>query len=204
MRFDQDNSGLIDRRELQAALQGFGFSLPTDMVAKLEKRFAPPMKPGERQSAGITFDRFLMACVTVKHYTEAFRRLDPNNVGQAMMDYTTFVSAAVACRQCLEAGAKVCLECFSSSLCLAHDGAELCELHEADSRWTLSWTLPLSGMRHGPFLRPNKMIIPCDYYPASTGNDTLAGNCLHVAGSCKVYHGGRRAGVSAHVSTRVH
>lgn len=62
------------------------------MVGKLEKRFSPPMKPGERQSAGITFDRFLMACVTVKHYTEAFRRLDPNGVGQATMDYTTFVS----------------------------------------------------------------------------------------------------------------
>ncbi|CAK9786342.1 EF-hand [Cutaneotrichosporon oleaginosum] len=95
-RFDQDNSGLIDRRELQAALQGFGFSLPADMVAKLEKRFSPPMKPGERQSAGITFDRFLMACVTVKHYTEAFRRLDPNNVGQATMDYISFVSCADA------------------------------------------------------------------------------------------------------------
>lgn len=90
-RFDQDNSGLIDRRELHAALQGFGFSLPSDMVRKLEKRFAPPPKAGEERGKGISFDRFLMACVTVKHYTEAFRRYDPNNTGTATMDYHAFV-----------------------------------------------------------------------------------------------------------------
>lgn len=92
-RFDQDNSGLIDRRELHAALQGFGFSLPSDMVRKLEKRFAPPPQAGEEQRGmGISFDRFLMACVTVKHYTEAFRRFDPNGTGHSTLDYNTFVS----------------------------------------------------------------------------------------------------------------
>lgn len=77
-RFDRDASGLIDRKELHQALLGFGFSLPTEMVRKLEKRFAPPPKlmPGGNvvQRKGISFDRFLMACVTVKHYTEGFRR----------------------------------------------------------------------------------------------------------------------------------
>lgn len=65
------------------------------MVAKLEKRFAPPTKANEQPGNGISFDRFLMACVTVKHYTEAFRRFDPNNTGNASMDYNTFVSAMV-------------------------------------------------------------------------------------------------------------
>jgi len=74
LRFDRDSSGLIDRKELHQALLGFGFSLPSDMVRKLEKRFAPPPKPGQRPEKGISFDRFLMACVTVKHFTEAFRR----------------------------------------------------------------------------------------------------------------------------------
>jgi Ca2+-binding EF-hand superfamily protein len=91
-RFDQDNSGLIDRRELHAALQGFGFNLPADMVIKLEKRFAPPPKAGENPHKGISFDRFLMACVTVKHYTEAFRRFDTANAGAATLDYNAFVS----------------------------------------------------------------------------------------------------------------
>lgn len=92
-RFDQDNSGLIDSRELHAALEGFGFSLPADMVRKVEKRFAPPPKAGEDRPAGISFDRFLMACVAVKHYTEAFRRFDPNGTGCAQIDYNAFVSS---------------------------------------------------------------------------------------------------------------
>jgi Ca2+-binding EF-hand superfamily protein len=76
LRFDRDSSGLIDRKELHQALLGFGFSLPPEMVKRLEKRFAPPPKPGASnvKSGGISFDRFLLACVTVKHYTEAFRR----------------------------------------------------------------------------------------------------------------------------------
>lgn len=72
-RFDSDNSGLIDRKELNNALLGFGFSLPSEMVRKLEKRFSPPEIPGQAARKGISFDRFLMACVTVKHYTERFR-----------------------------------------------------------------------------------------------------------------------------------
>jgi Ca2+-binding EF-hand superfamily protein len=75
LRFDRDDSGTIDRKELHAALLGFGFSLPPEMVKRLEKRFAPPPQPGlEHQKKGISFDRFLLACVTVKHYTEAFRK----------------------------------------------------------------------------------------------------------------------------------
>jgi hypothetical protein len=75
LEFDRDNSGTIDRKELHAALLGFGFSLPPEMVKRLEKRFAPPPQPGlEHQKKGISFDRFLLACVTVKHYTEAFRK----------------------------------------------------------------------------------------------------------------------------------
>ena len=65
------------------------------MVRKLEKRFAPPPKPGHAPSKGITFDRFLMACVTVKHYTESFRRADTRNEGRLTLDYNTFVSVPV-------------------------------------------------------------------------------------------------------------
>ncbi|WVR07262.1 hypothetical protein IAU60_004303 [Kwoniella sp. DSM 27419] len=90
-RFDRDNSGLIDRKELHNALLGFGFSLPKDMVSKLEKRFAPPPSGNDRQARGISFDRFLMACVTVKHYTEAFRRIDARGEGRITVDYNQFM-----------------------------------------------------------------------------------------------------------------
>ena len=98
LRFDRDGSGLIDRKELHSALLGFGFSLPLDMVRKLEKRFAPPPKPGHPPRKGISFDRFLMACVTVKHYTEAFRRADSRNEGRISLDYNSFVSSAANTR----------------------------------------------------------------------------------------------------------
>lgn len=112
-RFDRDNSGLIDRLELSNALQGFGFSLPPELVAKLVKRFTPPPALGQTVAArpGISFDRFLLACVTVKHYTEAFRRwvfllldlvwdgswrgynrLDSENTGFITVAYNDYVS----------------------------------------------------------------------------------------------------------------
>ncbi|AAW40618.2 calcium-binding protein, putative [Cryptococcus deneoformans JEC21] len=92
-RFDRDNSGLIDRLELSNALQGFGFSLPPELVAKLVKRFTPPSTLGQTVAArpGISFDRFLLACVTVKHYTEAFRRLDPENTGFITVAYNDYM-----------------------------------------------------------------------------------------------------------------
>ncbi|TYJ51386.1 hypothetical protein B9479_008048 [Cryptococcus floricola] len=90
-RFDRDNSGLIDRKELHAALLGFGFCLPPELVAKLEKRFAPPPAPGQTYQPGISFDRFLLACVTVKHYTEAFRRHDPGNTGKITVTYNDYM-----------------------------------------------------------------------------------------------------------------
>jgi Ca2+-binding EF-hand superfamily protein len=99
LRFDKDHSGLIDRKELHQALLGFGFSLPAEMVKKLEKRFSPPPAPGGPPSRGISFDRFLMACVTVKHFTESFRRADVRNEGRLTLDYNQFVSAqAIKCK----------------------------------------------------------------------------------------------------------
>ncbi|WVQ77277.1 hypothetical protein IAR50_006961 [Cryptococcus sp. DSM 104548] len=90
-RFDRDNSGLIDRKELHSALLGFGFSLPPELVAKLEKRFAPPPAPGQTYQPGISFDRFLLACVTVKHYTEAFRKHDVGNTGKITVTYNDYM-----------------------------------------------------------------------------------------------------------------
>lgn len=91
LRFDRDHSGTIDRGELDQALQSFGYPLPRDLVRKLEKRFTPPRDTDGALPKGITFDRFLMACVTVKHFTEAFRKRDVRNEGRLTIDYNTFM-----------------------------------------------------------------------------------------------------------------
>ncbi|OWZ63433.1 hypothetical protein AYX15_04624 [Cryptococcus neoformans] len=90
-RFDRDSSGLIDRTELHSALMGFGFPLPPEMIRKIEKRFTPPPVPGKDAPKGISFDRFLMACVTVKHYTEGFRRVDERKEGKMTFSYESFM-----------------------------------------------------------------------------------------------------------------
>ncbi|UOH82783.1 hypothetical protein LQV05_005493 [Cryptococcus neoformans] len=89
-RFDRDSSGLIDRTELHSALMGFGFPLPPEMIRKIEKRFTPPPVPGKDAPKGISFDRFLMACVTVKHYTEGFRKVDERKEGKVTFSYESF------------------------------------------------------------------------------------------------------------------
>jgi Ca2+-binding EF-hand superfamily protein len=75
-------------------LRSFGFNISIEVVRKLESRFAPPPKRGDTGNSGISFDRFLMACVTIKDITDKFRALDKENKGEATFTYDTFVSAA--------------------------------------------------------------------------------------------------------------
>ena len=45
---------------------------------------------------GITFDRFVRACVAVKQLTEAFQRLDTDRDGWVQMNYEQFMSTVLA------------------------------------------------------------------------------------------------------------
>lgn len=57
--FDQDNSGSIDRTELQNALQTFGYRLTPSTIDLMLKKF-------DRQGRGtIAFDDFIQCCVTL-------------------------------------------------------------------------------------------------------------------------------------------
>ncbi|KAJ9107486.1 hypothetical protein QFC21_000940 [Naganishia friedmannii] len=95
-QFDRDRSGTIDRKELEQALTSFGYPLPSDLVRKLEKRYAPPKGRNDTRPRGVTFDRFLMACVTVKHFTEAFRQRDVHREGKLTVDYSTFMDLCLS------------------------------------------------------------------------------------------------------------
>jgi Ca2+-binding EF-hand superfamily protein len=50
---------------------------------------APPA--GRRVSSGITFDRFMRACVVVKQLKESFEVLDRDQFGRVKIDYDTFL-----------------------------------------------------------------------------------------------------------------
>lgn len=65
-------------------------------MRKLEKRYAPPKGKHDTRPRGVTFDRFLMACVTVKHFTEAFRQRDVKKEGRLTVDYSTFMDLCLS------------------------------------------------------------------------------------------------------------
>lgn len=99
--FDQDRSGSIDRHELSNALRSFGYNLTPQILMLIEQKYgedtlhdsyhldatgdkyeylnmglfaATPPSANYGPPPGITFDRFVRACVAVKTLTEAFQR----------------------------------------------------------------------------------------------------------------------------------
>jgi hypothetical protein len=51
--------------------------------------------PGGYQVAGITFDRFVRACVVVKQITETFAAQDTDRDGWVQMNYETFLQTVL-------------------------------------------------------------------------------------------------------------
>ena len=49
-----------------------------------------------RYPSGITFDRFVRACVVIKQLTESFRRLDVNRTGWIQVDYDQFMTTILS------------------------------------------------------------------------------------------------------------
>jgi len=91
--FDRDHSGTIERRELADALRNFGYNLSPTLLSLLEHKYgnlrgrlpfdqidscySPPASSATAAYGpipGISFDRFVRACVAIKTLTEAFQR----------------------------------------------------------------------------------------------------------------------------------
>jgi hypothetical protein len=51
--------------------------------------FRPP--PGGAGGPGITFDRFVRACVVIKQLTDAFQKLDTDRDGWVQINYDQFM-----------------------------------------------------------------------------------------------------------------
>lgn len=94
--FDRDRSGSIDGQELQQALRQFGFNLSPPMIDLVQRKYASaPSVPG-RPPPGISFDRFVRACVVVKQLTETFQRLDGDKDGWVQMSYDQFIQCVLS------------------------------------------------------------------------------------------------------------
>jgi len=99
--FDRDRSGSIDGGELDAALKQFGFNLSPALMhlvlAKYDISASVPLRalPGAAPP-GVTFDRFVRACVVIKTLTESFQRLDTNRSGYVQMNYDQFMQTVLS------------------------------------------------------------------------------------------------------------
>jgi len=97
--FDRDRSGSIDGTELQNALNQFGYRLSPQLLNLLQRKYASAPQthggyPGVQQ--GITFDRFVRACVVVKQITEAFSALDTDRDGWVQINYDQFLQTVLS------------------------------------------------------------------------------------------------------------
>lgn len=117
--FDQDQSGSIEGGELAQALQQFGYNLSPKLLSLVQRKYGKPaMSPRHRHSLsarpigpdpssataaksqhaappGITFDRFVRACVVIKQLSESFRKLDTDNDGWVQINYDQFMETVL-------------------------------------------------------------------------------------------------------------
>jgi len=96
LHFDRDRSGSIDGNELQAALAQFGYRLSPQLLNLVQRKYVPAAG-GYRAAAppGITFDRFVRACVVVKQITETFVALDTDRDGWVQINYDKFLQTVL-------------------------------------------------------------------------------------------------------------
>lgn len=94
--FDRDRSGSIDGHELSAALNSFGYKLSPMILALIEQKYASGPAAGYGPPPGITFDRFVRACVVVKTLTEAFQAVDTDRDGWIQINYEQFMKIVLS------------------------------------------------------------------------------------------------------------
>jgi len=93
--FDRDRSGTIDSQELSQALRQFGYNLSPHLLALVEAKYSSFTTGAYNEPRGITFDRFVRACVVIKQLTEDFQRLDTDRDGWIQISYEQFMSTVL-------------------------------------------------------------------------------------------------------------
>jgi len=94
--FDRDRSGSIEGRELAEALHSFGYRLSPPLLTLIEHKYASAPTSGQGPPPGITFDRFVRACVAVKTLTETFQRFDTDHDGWVQLSYEQYMTSVLS------------------------------------------------------------------------------------------------------------
>jgi len=94
--FDRDRSGSIEGNELAEALRSFGYNLSPALLMMIQQKYASPATDSYTPAPGITFDRFVRACIAVKTLTESFQRVDTDRDGWIQIGYEDFMKMVLS------------------------------------------------------------------------------------------------------------
>ncbi|KAF3427440.1 hypothetical protein E2986_06510 [Frieseomelitta varia] len=89
--FDHDNSGSIQENELSAALTRMGYRLSPEFISFLIKKSDP------NGHSYITIDQFIVLCVQIQRFTDAFRVRDTEQTGVISIGFEDFLGVALNC-----------------------------------------------------------------------------------------------------------
>ncbi|XP_076232823.1 penta-EF-hand domain containing protein peflin isoform X1 [Calliopsis andreniformis] len=89
--FDHDNSGSIQENELNAALTQMGYRLSPEFISFLIK------KSDLGNHSSITVDQFIVLCVQIQRFTDAFRARDTDMTGTITIGFEDFLGVALNC-----------------------------------------------------------------------------------------------------------
>ncbi|XP_028522668.2 peflin isoform X2 [Apis cerana] len=87
--FDHDNSGSIQENELNAALTQMGYRLSREFISFLIKKSDPT------GHSTITIDQFIVLCVQIQRFTDAFRIRDNEQTGIITIGFEDFLGVAL-------------------------------------------------------------------------------------------------------------
>ncbi|XP_059613269.1 peflin [Phlebotomus argentipes] len=89
--YDRDGSGHIDEGELNSAFQQMGFRFSPNFVQFLVHKSDP------KNHREISVDQFIVLCVQIQRFTEAFRQRDNEQKGIIQISFEDFISVALSC-----------------------------------------------------------------------------------------------------------
>ncbi|XP_060516457.1 peflin isoform X2 [Cylas formicarius] len=89
--YDRDQSGSIEEPELSEALQQMGFRFSPEFIKFLIER--SDLKNHKLMSV----DQFIVVCVQIQRFTEAFRVKDTDMKGSITLGFEEFLSIALNC-----------------------------------------------------------------------------------------------------------
>lgn len=89
--YDRDQSGHIEEDELGQALQQMGFRFSPNFIQFL---ISKSDLQGHKQ---ISVDQFIVCCVQIQRFTEAFRKRDHEMKGVITLNFEDFLTIALDC-----------------------------------------------------------------------------------------------------------